>query len=272
MSGDSIRCKTVTVTVQENGIIRRRGDGYLIGRLTEETEFDSLPADATAPDAGDAAKTDLQLAREHVERDGPQDFVRFAPLPPDAGDAEALALKVRQSVQESGLYDDDAMPYVVGEDASDEQNRRQDDLVQWVIDRAAEAAQCAVEDLADNILREAATREAQLCGAIHRFVSTERDLYQQGRLHEAAGRSTEAGMELLNTGTEYGAAHWALLEIDRDPPSDAAQRVTAVIEAARRLSAGMDDTGYWQVSGPNAVKGLRDALRALDGKAGERDE
>lgn len=38
--GDIIVTKELTVTIQENGIIRAP-DGYLIGRLTDEIEFDS---------------------------------------------------------------------------------------------------------------------------------------------------------------------------------------------------------------------------------------
>ncbi len=77
---------------------------------------------------------------------------------PDAGDAEALAREIRQRVQESDIYDDDAMPYVVGEDATDEENERQDNLVQWVIDCAAQAA----HDAAEEVLANVAARESVL--------------------------------------------------------------------------------------------------------------
>ena len=88
----------------------------------------------------------------------PKCDAKAATAQPDAGDVEALGREMRRRVLESSLYDDDAMPYVVGEDATDEQNERQDNLIQWVIDRAAEAAEYAAHDL----LGATADREAQL--------------------------------------------------------------------------------------------------------------
>ena len=40
--GDSCPTKTVTVDIQENGIIRRADTGYLIGRLTDDSGIQSL--------------------------------------------------------------------------------------------------------------------------------------------------------------------------------------------------------------------------------------
>ena len=39
---DSCRTKMVLMEVQENGIIRRASDGYLVGRINDDISFDSL--------------------------------------------------------------------------------------------------------------------------------------------------------------------------------------------------------------------------------------
>ena len=43
MEADSIGTKELTVYVQENGIIRRKDNDYLIGRLAEDVTYESLP-------------------------------------------------------------------------------------------------------------------------------------------------------------------------------------------------------------------------------------
>lgn len=48
MSGDCIDTKQITVTVQENGIIRRP-DGYLIARLEDEIKYEDLVDEKPRP-------------------------------------------------------------------------------------------------------------------------------------------------------------------------------------------------------------------------------
>ncbi len=46
---DTINNKTLTVAIQENGLIRRRSDGYLIGRLSREVSWEDVDQEGLAP-------------------------------------------------------------------------------------------------------------------------------------------------------------------------------------------------------------------------------
>lgn len=187
----------------------------------------------------------------------------FGIAQPDAGDVEALALGVYQSVQESILFDDDAIPYIFGSDATDEQKDAEERLFGWVVDRAAEAAKGAVEDLAEDLLREAAAREAQLRGAL---TDAARDLWQATRLLErmvlnpSETTIADATTWYPQGFKQFDAADKALAL----PASDAAKRVLAVIEKARLVAKAADE-GHWLRL---AVIALRDAIQDLDGKDG----
>ncbi len=238
MSGESIRCKTVTVTVQENGIIRHRPDGYLIGRLTDEIDFHSLAADATAPDAGDAEA----LACPHGRR--PHDgymctechvaaIAEARAGQPDAGDVEALAQWLYgEWMRQQGIEPNDW---------------RDPSHVDHLFMRG----------MAERIGRLIAAREAQLRGALKALLGAQR-VFQMG---------SEEMDRALSLARAQRRAEAAIAN-----PSLAAQRVQAVIDAARLFAKASEDPSAPPMVLPKwaalALLGLRNALRALDGKDG----
>jgi len=162
----------------------------------------------------------------------------------------ALARQVEQDVRESNLCDDDAMPYVFGEDATDEQKAAEERLVQWVIACAAQAAQAAVEERVDAYLREAdavsQAREAQLLGVLGRALL-------DFEMINGLPSEIYAGHPFTEAVTDLQAA--------LKSASPTAQQLAAIVAAAIRIA-----TRYHH--GPSSAEvdwkdlgALRDALR-----------
>ena len=169
--------------------------------------------------------------------------------------------QVRQAVLDSSLYDDDAMPYIFGEEATDEQRAAENRLTEWLIERASQVASDAVDDAEE----AAAAREAQYREALEKAAH---DLWQSTRMVE---RMALDGSEttVSDATSWYPKAFKTYDEIQSalaTPPSKDAERYAVAIDAAREVAEDAPDgTSEWHVGRRERLAQLRDALRALDG-------